>query len=137
MGRKRHLLVDTEGLLISAKVTAAHQFDNQHAWEMIQLARGKTQRLQKLWVDKAYRDDYIALLARYHYALDVEVTARPEGTKGWYLLPRRWVVERTFAWLGRFRRLSKDYEFLAQTSEAMIYGCMITLMLRRLTGGFA
>lgn len=137
MGRKRHLLVDTEGLVIKVKVTAAQVFDHQYAWEMIQLARAKSQRLHKLWVDKGYQDGFVALLARYHFNMDVEVVARPAGSKGWHLLPRRWVVERTFAWLGRFRRLSKDYEYLPETAETMIYGCMSTLMLRRLTQGTA
>ncbi len=62
----------------------------------------------------------------------LEAVKRPEGTKGFQLLPRRWVVERTFAWLGRYRRLSKDYETLPQTSEAWIYLAMINLMLGRL-----
>src|SRR5687767_1278718 len=106
MGRKRHLLVDTEGLLIKARVTAANLFDHQYAWEIIQMACLKNRRLQKLWVDKAYRDGRIQLLARYHFACELEVVSRPEGSKGWQILPRRWVVERTFAWLGRFRRLS-------------------------------
>ena len=132
MGRKRHLLVDTEGLLIKVKVTAASLFDHQAAWPVIQAACIKSQRLQKLWVDKAYRDGRIELLARYHFGCEIEVVSRPEGSKGWQVLPRRWVVERTFGWLGRFRRLSKDYEFLPESSEAMIYGCMMTLMLRRL-----
>ena len=128
-------MVDTEGLLITVKVVAAQHYDNQFGWEMLQMARQKTRRLQKVWVDKGYKDGLFELLARYHYDCDVEVVSRPEGSKGWLLLPRRWVVERTFAWLGRFRRLSKEYEFLAETSEAMIYGCMISLMLRRLTIG--
>jgi putative transposase len=118
--------------MIKVKVTAASRFDNQELWSLVQSGRLKTQRLQKIWVDKGYQDNYIALLARYHYELDIEVVSRPAGAKGWMLLPRRWVVERTFAWLGRFRRLSKDYEWLTKTSEAMIYSCMSTLMLRRL-----
>lgn len=126
-------MVDTEGLLIKVKVVAANHYDNQFGWQMLRLARQKTRRLKKIWVDKGYKDGFFELLARYHYDCDVEVVARPEGAKGWLLLPRRWVVERTFAWIGRFRRMSKDYEYLPQTSEAMIYGCMMTHMLRRLT----
>ena len=119
-------------MLIKVKVTDAYRFDKQVAWQMIQLACRKSSRLQKLWVDCGYQDGYTALLARYHFNCDLEVVRRAKESKGWQLLPRRWVVERTFAWLGRFRRLSKDYEFLAESSEAMIYGCMMTLMLRRL-----
>lgn len=81
--------MDTEGFLITVKVIAANVFDNQYAWEMIQLARQKTQRLQKIWVDKGYKDGLVQLLARYHYNCDVEVVARPDGSKGWILLPRR------------------------------------------------
>jgi putative transposase len=126
-------VVDTEGLLIAVHVTAANRFDHQQAWALVQHARRKTQRLHHLWVDQGYRDGLVALLARYHFDCTIEVVARPKASPGWFLLPRRWVVERTFAWLGRFRRLSKDYEWLPETSEAMIYGCMMTLMLRRLT----
>jgi putative transposase len=63
----------------------------------------------------------------------LEIVKRPEGTKGFLLLPKRWIVERTFAWLGRYRRLSKDYEYVTQTSEAMIRVVMVHLMVRRLT----
>jgi putative transposase len=86
-----------------------------------------------VWVDAGYRDGLTSLWARYHYGMEVEIVTRPRHVRAWQLLPRRWVVERTFAWLGRFRRLSKDYEYWPQTSEAMIYGVMTTLMLRRLT----
>jgi putative transposase len=131
-GRKRHLLVDTEGWLLVVQVTAANRFDHQQLLPLIQAGTKRSSRLQHLWVDKGYRDGFTALLARYHYDLSVKVVSRPSGSKGWLLLPRRWVVERTFAWLGRFRRLSKDYEYLTQTSEAMIYSIMSSLMLRRL-----
>lgn len=132
-GRKRHLLVDTEGWLLTVQVTAANHYDNQQLWSLIQAGLKRSSRFRHLWVDQGYRAGFIALLARYRHGLSVEVVTRPKGHKGWLLLPRRWVVERTFAWLGRFRRLSKDYEFLPQTSEAMIYSVMTTLMLRRLT----
>ena len=128
-------MVDTEGWLITVQVTAANRFDHQQLWPLLQAGVKRSARLRHVWVDQGYRDGFVALLARYHYGLTVEVVTRPPGVKGWQLLPRRWVVERTLAWLGRFRRLSKDYEYLAQTSEAMIYGIMCTLMLRRLTGG--
>jgi putative transposase len=132
-GRKRHILVDTEGWLLTVQVTAANHYDNQQLWSLIQAGVKRSSRLRHLWVDQGYRAGLIELLARHRYGLSVEVVTRPKGHKGWLLLPRRWVVERTFAWLGRFRRLSKDYEFLPHTSEAMIYSVMTTLMLRRLT----
>ena len=87
-------------------------------------------RLLKVWVDGASAG--LAEWAREVLGWDVEVVQRPEGSKGFVLLARRWVVERTFAWLGGFRRLSKDYEFRVESSEAMIYLAMSVLMLRRL-----
>lgn len=132
-GRKRHLLVDTQGWVLVAQVTAANRFDHQQLLPLVAAAVKRSARLRHVWVDLGYRDGFAALLARHHYNVTVEVVARPREQRGWLLLPRRWVVERTFAWLGRFRRMSKDYEFLTQTSEAMIYGVMSTLMLRRLT----
>jgi putative transposase len=125
--------VDTNGWLLTVQVTAASRFDNQQLGALLRAGVQRSARLQQVWVDKGYRDHFVALLARYHYGVTVTVVARPDGVKTWQLLPRRWVVERTFAWLGRFRRLSKDYEYLPQTSEAMIYTIMTTLMLRRLT----
>ena len=87
-------------------------------------------RLQLVWADKAYQGA-IGWLARL-LNLRLELILRPQQAKGFILLPRRWVVERTFSWLGQYRRLSKDYEGLPETSEAMIYAAMINLMLRRL-----
>lgn len=132
-GRKRHLLVDTEGSVLCVQVTAANQPDASQLDRLLQAGLKRSSRLRKVWVDQGYRNGYVALLARYRHQLEVEVVARPRQQTGWQLLPRRWVVERTFAWLGRFRRLSKDYEFWPQTSEAMIYGVMMTVLLRRLT----
>jgi putative transposase len=119
-GRKRHLLVDTYGWVLVVQVTAANRFDHQQLWNLLQAGVKRSARLRQVWVDQGYRDGLVALRARHHYGIAVEVVTRPNGVKGWQLLPRRWVVERTFAWLGRFRRLSKDYEFFPHTSEAMI-----------------
>lgn len=115
------------------QVTAANRFDNQQLGSLLTVGATRSSRLRHVWVDKAYRDHLLALRAQHQLNITVEVVARPPATKGWLLLPRRWVVERTFAWLGRFRRLSKDYEFFTQTSEAMIFGVLSFLILRRLT----
>lgn len=131
-GRKRHILVDTQGWLLVVQVTAANRFDHQQLLALIHAGAKRSARLRHVWVDQGYRDGLVAVLARHRYSISVEVVSRPKHVKSWLLLPRRWVVERTFAWLGRFRRLSKDYEFLPQTSEAMIYSVMSALMLRRL-----
>ena len=98
------------------------------------LVLGKAQaagrRLGKVWVDGGYQAGVVAW-AETELGYALEVVARPVGTKGFAVLPRRWVVERSFAWIGRYRRLSKDYEALTTTSEALIWAAFGTTMLRR------
>jgi putative transposase len=131
-GRKRHIAVDTEGLLLRAVVHSAGIQDRDGGKLVVAyLAEPDAfPRLRHLWADGAYSGT-VAFAAQYG-GLTIEVVARPEGAKGFILLPRRWVVERTFAWLGNCRRLSKDYELLPATEEAFIYLAMLHLMLRRL-----
>jgi putative transposase len=133
-GRKRHIFVDTLGLLLGVAVTAASVQDPDGAMALLAALRHHFSRLRLLWADQAYRGDLSAWLweLRPWRKVRLEIVKRPEGTKGFLLLPKRWIVERTFAWLGRYRRLSKDYEFSTQTSEAMIRVAMIHLMVRRL-----
>ena len=115
-------------------VTAGHVQDRDGAMLLLEVLRHKFSRVRLLWADQAYAGELIAWLwaLRPWRKVRLEIVRRPEGTKGFLLLPKRWVVERTFAWLGRYRRLSKDYEYLTQTSEAMIRVAMIHLMVRRL-----
>jgi putative transposase len=87
--------------------------------------------LGKGWVDGGYQAG-VVVWAQDELGYALEVVARPPGGKGFAVLPRRWVVERSFAWIGRYRRLSKDYEALTTTSEAMIWAAFGTTMLRRL-----
>lgn len=87
-------------------------------------------RLKKLWADGTYAGTFVQEAAGL--GIDVEITTRLSDSPGFQLLPRRWVSERTFAWLGNYRRLSKDYEYWVYTSDAMIYAAMVHLMLRRL-----
>lgn len=120
-GRKRHLLVDVLGLLL---VVLVHNADIQErAGAKLLLQRAVTQgltRLQLIWADGGYSGvDFKAWVWKLTHWL-FEVVVRPEGTKGFAVLPRRWVVERTFGWFGRSRRLSKDYEQLPETSESLI-----------------
>jgi putative transposase len=132
-GRKRHILVDVMGLLL---VILVHKADIQErAGAKLLLQRAVTKgfaRLQLIWADGGYSGgdfkDWVWKLTNWLF----EVVVRPEGTKGFAVLPRRWVVERTFGWFGRSRRLSKDYEQLPATSEAMIYAAMSRLMVKRL-----
>jgi putative transposase len=101
---------------------------------VLDVLRHHLSRLRVIWADQAYAGDLIAWVwaLRPRRKVRLEIVKRPEGTKGFLLLPKRWIVERTFAWLGRYRRLSKDYEYNTQTSEAMIRVAMIHLMVRRL-----
>jgi putative transposase len=132
-GRKRHLLVDSLGLVVMAMVTAASVTDARAAADLIGcLPMDQLPRLRVIWADSAYATEaLVAELAWWgRYAL--QIVRRPEGVPGWVLLPKRWVVERTFGWLLRFRRHSRDYEREPETSEAMVYVSMIALMLHRL-----
>jgi putative transposase len=101
---------------------------------VLDVLRHHWSRLRVIWTDQAYTGDLIAWVwaLRPRRKVRLEIVKRPEGSKGFLLLPKRWIVERTFAWLGRYRRLSKDYEYHTETSEAMIRAAMIHLMVRRL-----
>ena len=114
------------------QVTSAGVQDHHQLFDLLSLACQRTQRLKKVWVDAGYQSNDLARRASQDLGVDVEIVSRPEGSKGFVILPRRWVAERTFAWLGRYRRLSKEYEFEPQSSESMIYIAMSNLMLRRL-----
>jgi putative transposase len=130
-GRKRHLLVDTLGLLLAVVVTAASVQDRDGAKLLFQRLGGACKKLRLIWVDGGYRGQLLDWVVEHcHFRL--QLVLRSDSQKGFLVLPRRWVVERTFAWLNHHRRLSKDYEQLTQTSETFIYIVMIRLMLRRL-----
>jgi putative transposase len=131
-GRQRHVWVDPLGLLMAVLVTAASVSDPAGARLLFARLGGACKKLRLIWVDGAYRGQRVEWVSQHlHFVL--RVTLRPEGAKGFVLLPRRWVVERTLAWLNQSRRLSKDYERLPKSSEAMIYLSMTRLRLRRLT----
>jgi putative transposase len=133
-GRKRHILVDTLGLLLAVVVTAASVQDRDGATDLLERLGHKFWRLRLIWADQAYAGDLLTWVwaLRPWRKIRLEIVKRPEGIKGFLLLPKRWIVERTFGWFGRYRRLSKDYEYFTQTSEAIIRVAMIHLMVRRL-----
>lgn len=131
LGRKRHILVDTLGLLLIVVVTAASVQDRDGARLVFKRLSGSCKKLRKLWVDGGYRGELIEWAASF-CRFCLQVVLRKDEQKGFCVLPRRWVVERTFAWLNLNRRLSKDYEVLTETSETLIYIAMTRLMLRRL-----
>jgi putative transposase len=130
-GRKRHILVDTMGLLLAVVVTMASTSDPAGARVLLARLSGACKKLRKVWVDGTYRGKLVDWVAE-HFQFVLQPVLRSDDVKGFVVLPRRWVVERTFAWLTQCRRLSKDYEGLPRSSEAMIYIAMTRLMLRRL-----
>jgi putative transposase len=131
-GRKRHILVDTLGLLIAVVVTGANVQDYHGAKPVLEKVKGRCPRLKVVWVDGIYEKEWLVSWVASECGWKLEVIKRTDNTKGFKLLPKRWVVERTFAWLGRYRRLSKDYERELETSEAMIQLAMIDNMINRL-----
>lgn len=132
VGRKRHILVDTMGLILAVVVHSAGIQDRDGAKAVFdRIMQEHPQRLELAWADGGYAGKLIEWV-KTECGLVLEIVKRSDDVKGFKLLPRRWVVERTFAWLGRFRRMSKDYEFNTTTSESMIHLAMINIMTRRL-----
>lgn len=120
------------GLLLAVVVHAADIQDRDGAKLVFHKVKGYLPRFQLIWADGGYAGKLIDWLHDLTGWI-LEIVRRCDDVKGFKVLPRRWVVERTFGWLGRYRRLSKDYEYLTDTSETMIHIAMIQLMLRRLT----
>ena len=130
-GRKRHIAVDTQGLLLGVVVHAASIQDADGADGLLRRVKPLYCWLRTVFADGGY-NRVAALLACFLLGLTLVIVRRDPGTKGFVVLSRRWVVERTLSWLGRWRRLSKDYEHLPEVSEAMITLAMIRLMVHRL-----
>ena len=131
MGRRRHIAVDTIGLLLAVVVHPADIQDRDGAKLVINKLVGRLPYLRLIWADAGYAGqlvDWVMSLSGWV----LEIVRRPRGSHQFEVLPRRWVVERTLAWLGRSRRLSKDYEALTETTEAWVHIAMIHLMIRRL-----
>jgi putative transposase len=130
-GRKRHLLVDTLGLPLSVYVTSANMPDTQGARRLLAGLKYFVPRLKKIWADAAYRGQALADWCKRVGDWELDVVERTPGVRGFSVLPKRWVVERTFGWLSRNRRMSKDYERKVQTSETLIEVAMIRLLIAR------
>jgi putative transposase len=130
-GRKRHLVVDTLGMVAAAVVHSAGIQDRDGAKPVLKKLVGRFPRLQKILADGIYNGG-IAEWAKELGGWILELVVRPEGETKFKVLKWRWIVERTFAWLGRYRRLSKDYEGSEESSECWIHLAMTHLMLRRL-----
>jgi putative transposase len=131
-GRKRHLLVDTLGLPLSFYVTPANVHDIYGARCLLAGLKYFVPRLTKIWADQAYQEHELADWCRATGDWELEVVKRTPESRGWSQQPKRWVVERTFAWLLRSRRLVVDYERNVQTSETLIEVAMIRLLLARM-----
>ena len=132
-GRKRHSLVDTMGNLLRGVVHAANIQDREGATLLLEDVPDELlARMDKLWADGGYDGDLADWMENEFTHWRLELVQRPADTQGFVLLPRRWVVERTFAWLGRFRRLSKDYEKCLDHSMGMVYLAEIRRMLKQL-----
>lgn len=133
-GRKRHICVDTLGLILAVVVTSAAVDDAEAAPEVFaQLDATNSPRLAKIWADNKYHNHKLyRWVANNRRVWQLEIVSRPEGATGFVHLPKRWVVERTFAWLGRHRRHSKDYERRVDSSASMLRVSAIHLLLRRL-----
>jgi len=134
-GRKRHILVDTIGLVLLVVVHSAAIQDRDGAKLVLAPLAHAFTKLRKIWADSGYTGALVNWVRnlRSRNRIDLEIVKRTDDMRGFVVLPRRWVVERTFAWISFHRRLSKDYEYLPATSETFIYISMIRLMLARVT----
>lgn len=129
-GRKRHIVVDTMGYLLNVVVHAANIFDGKGARVVLEQLYETVKTLKKIWADGAYNGE-LEEWVQENFECVLEIVKKLRS-KGFHVLPRRWVVERTLAWLTRFRRLSKDYERKPSSSESMVYIASIRLMLKQL-----
>lgn len=131
-GRKRHIVVDTLGLILALVVHGANRQDYDGAVLVLLVLWDKLKRIKVIFADSAYSRDGLPDYVKGVFGFVLDIVKRPSGLKGFHVLRKRWIVERTFGWLGRYRRHSKDYERNPASSEAMIYISMINLMSRRL-----
>ena len=131
-GRKRHLAVDTLGLVLAVLVHRADWQDQTGAWWVMEKLHEQYRRLKVIFGDCAYGRNSLPDWVEGTFGWILQTVLRPVGLKGFVVLPKRWIVERTFGWWNRYRRLSKDYERTESSSEAFIHIAMIRLMVRRI-----
>jgi len=131
-GRKIHALVDTQGLPLRVVIHSAGIQDRDGAGLVLDKIRKRFPWLELLWADSGYNARQVDAAVAANHPLRIEIVKRSDDMKGFVLLPRRWVVERTFSWFGRNRRLNKDFENLADTLLAFVTLATIQLAIRRL-----
>ena len=131
-GRKRHIAVDTLGLLLAVVIHSARVQDQDGAKTVLEKLNEKFRRLKIIFADSAYGRSRLPEWTRDSFGWLLQTKLRPAGIKGFVVLPQQWVVERTFDWLGRYRRHNKVYEKTTQSGEAIVYIAMIALMIKRL-----
>ena len=132
-GHKRFVMVDTLGLAVGVVVCTANIGERAGAKLLLESLKYPLERLEKILVDAGFSGAEMTQWVKDNFGWTWEVSKRTEDQKGFVVESKRWVVERTFAWIGKYRRLSKDYEFYHQTSESFIYLALIRKMLRNLT----
>lgn len=130
-GRKRHIVTDTQGFLQALKIHVANEHDSKAGWEALRMVKHKYGRINKIYADGGYRGELEDKVGK-ELGMKMEITLRVDKATEFEPLPKRWVVERSFAWLGDFRRLAKDYERTVESSETMIYLAFIVLMINLL-----
>ncbi len=130
-GRKRHIVTDTQGFLLAVKVHSAQEHDSRSGYGVLKLLKYKFERLKTVYADGGYRGELVDKVSK-ELGLEMEITLRSDKSTEFKPLPKRWIVERSFAWLGDFRRLAKDYERTITSAENMIYLAFIALMLKLL-----
>jgi transposase len=131
-GRKRHIVTDTNGLLLAVHVHPANVQDCHGAVPLLERLRRRFPKLRHVFADRIYRGNQLQAALSHCGPWAIKIVERPQGVKGFQLLPRRWVVERTFAWFGRCRRLAKDFEGSAATEAAWLLVALLRLLTRRL-----
>lgn len=131
-GRKRHIVVDTTGYLLVVVVHAANLYDGHAARKVLTTLFSRITTLKKIWADGTYKGEEFIQWVKDHFGCVLEVVQKKKTGKCFDVLPRRWVVERTFSWLGRSRRLSKEYERKSTSSAGQVYLASSRFMLRLL-----
>lgn len=128
-GRKRHIVTDTQGLLLAVEVHSANEHDSKAGFRVLSQLKHRCGRMKKVYADGGYRGELVDIV-RKELGYEMEITLRTDKTSDFKPLPKRWIVERSFAWLGDFRRLTHDCERSVNAAESMVYLAFIALMLK-------